>query len=357
MRTLLWPIALASTLGLVDVAPARACAPAPPPGEFVQIAEETALIVWNAEANQEHFIRRGAFRTGAKDFGFLVPTPSKPELGAVPDAVISQLETMTRPEIISGNRYTVNPLPIIAWPFFVFLARSAAKASAPEAVRVLDAKQIGGYDAVVLEADDSIALANWLKDHGYDARPALQEWLKAYVEAHWKITAFKIAAGEPTVQTDAIRMTFTTDKPMYPYREPKDQRENLPPEAQFGTRLLRVFFLSTERVGATVGSGPFAGSPTWSGPVKSPLKLPFSAPDKPWLTVFEDNSFPRQGTDELFFSRSTDQAELRPPPIRIGHDVEIPLPLDALALMAFIGWRVVQRAKPSPNVDLRGKPE
>lgn len=349
MRSFLRPAAIALTLGLVDAPPAHACAPAPPPGEFVQIAEETALIVWNAETKQEHFIRRGAFRTGAKDFGFLVPTPSTPQLEGVPDAVISQFETMARPEIISGNHYSINPLPLIALPFFLFFSRAAATASAPEAVRVLDAKRIGGYDAVVLEADDSSALAKWLKDHGYDARPALKEWLQAYVDAHWKITAFKIAAGEPTVQTDAIRMTFTTDKPMYPYREPKDQRENLPPEAQFGSRMLRVFFLSNERVGATVGTGPFFGNATWSGPVKAPLKLPFSAPDKPWLTVFEDQSFPRPGTDELFFSRSTDQSELRPPPIRIGHDVDIPLPLDALALIAFIGWRIARRTKSSSS--------
>ena len=34
-----------------------------------------------------------------------------------------------------------------------------------------------------------------------------------------------------------------------------------------------------------------------------------------WLTSFEDRSSPRPGTDEVFFSRSDDQSEVRPEPV------------------------------------------
>lgn len=341
MRRGVWISTLILTLGFADVAPSHACAPAPPEGAFVQIAEETALIVWEPEAKREHFVRRGAFRTGAKDFGFLVPTPTKPELNAVPDTTLSQFEELTRPEIVHETHYSVNPLPLVLYPFFLFLARSAPEAAlAP--VRVLDAKRVAGYDAVVLEADDANALADWLKTHGYDARPALRNWLRPYVDAHWKITAFKIVAGETTIETDAIRMTFTTDKPVYPYREPEDQRENLPPEAQYQSRLLRVFFLGAQRMDATVAAGPFAGKVTWSGPLKKALPLPFSAPDKPWLTVFEDASSPRPGTDDLFFAPSKDQTEIKPPPFINRHDTEIPLPVDVVALVAFGAWGIAR---------------
>lgn len=351
MRYIVWTSALAAALGLVDVAPAKACAPAPPPGAFVQIAEETALIVWNAEAKQEHFIRRGAFRTGAKDFGFLVPTPSKPELEAVPDKVLAQFDEMIRPEVVAVNDYSVSPLPLVLWPFFMFLARSApeaATAAAVPPVRVLETKRVAGYDAAVLEADDAGALATWLKEHGYDDRPTLQAWLRPYVDAHWKITAFKIVAGEQAVETDAIRMTFTTDKPVYPYREPADQRENLPAEARHQSRLLRVFFLGTERVTGSVGGGPFLGKTVWSGIPKSTMELPFSAPARPRLTVFEDASSPRPGTDDLFFSKSADQSDVKPPPIVYSKDVDIPIPLDVVGLVAFIGWRVWRRKAKKP---------
>src|SRR5262249_37942986 len=39
--------ALALALGLFGAPPARACAPAPPPGVIVEIADEEALIVWD----------------------------------------------------------------------------------------------------------------------------------------------------------------------------------------------------------------------------------------------------------------------------------------------------------------------
>ncbi len=343
MRRIFGIFAVALTLGFVDITPSRACAPAPPEGAFVQIAEETALIVWEPEAKREHFIRRGAFRTGAKDFGFLVPTPTKPELNAAPDTTLSQFEEMTRPEIQHKTHYSVNPLPLFLYPFFLFLGRAAPEAAlAP--VRVLDAKRIAGYDAVVLEADDANALVDWLKTHGYDARPTLRNWLRPYVEAHWKITAFKIVSEGQTVETDAIRMTFATDKPVYPYREPTDQRENLPPEALYQPRLLRVFFLGTQRMEGAVGTGPFGGKTTWSGPVKTAVNLPFTSLDKPWLTVFEDTASPRPGTDDLFFSPSKDQTEIRPPPFVEHRDSEIPLPLDILAIVAVGAWRIKRRA-------------
>src|SRR5580692_3138180 len=61
-------------------APVSACAVAPPRNGHVSIADETAIIVWDAATKTEHFIRRASFQTASKDFGFIVPTPSKPML-------------------------------------------------------------------------------------------------------------------------------------------------------------------------------------------------------------------------------------------------------------------------------------
>ncbi|MGH9753182.1 MAG: hypothetical protein ACREA2_10400 [Blastocatellia bacterium] len=56
----------------------QACAPAPRPGQFVRIAEESAIIIWDEKTRTQHFIRRATFDTDAPDFGFLVPTPTEP---------------------------------------------------------------------------------------------------------------------------------------------------------------------------------------------------------------------------------------------------------------------------------------
>src|SRR5262249_32729237 len=142
--------ALALALALAAFArPAPACAPAPAPGVTVEIAEESAIIVWDAKASREHFIRRASFHTTGKDFGFLVPTPDKPELAEVPARVFHQLEAATAPEVIRQTKVGGFEPTLLCGMFF--LLRSAAPTGmAP--VRVLDEQRVAGYDAVVLEA-------------------------------------------------------------------------------------------------------------------------------------------------------------------------------------------------------------
>jgi hypothetical protein len=341
MRAFPLALALASLAALAR--PASACAPAPREGVRVQIAEESAIIAWNAADHTEHFVRRAAFHGGGQDFGFLVPTPGKPDLGEVGDEVFDRLEQATKPKIVHDDSIEgIEPTAICAFPFF--LMRGAAKyeaaSVAPDPVRVLGAQRVAGYDAVILEADDPKALADWLKQHGYASRPELRAWLTPYVDAKWKLTAFKIAGGAPAVATAAVRMSFAAERPFFPYREPADQRENLPADVP-RERLLRVFFIGTERVDGAVGSAKLAwpGKTIWSdrldaAPGVGPL--PISLPAGAWLTMFEDHAAPRPGTDDLFFAPAADKKPVKPPPIVISSHRRIPLPLDLIGGGALI---------------------
>src|SRR5262245_21942560 len=77
----------------------NACATAPAMNRTVEVAEETALIICDAKAGIEHFIRRATFRSDAPDFGFLVPTPSVPELVQEPDSIFVRMEDLMRPQL------------------------------------------------------------------------------------------------------------------------------------------------------------------------------------------------------------------------------------------------------------------
>ncbi len=57
-----------------------ACAPAPPSGKPVVNADQTVIIIWDATNKTQHFIRKASFKSEADDFGFLIPSPSQPEL-------------------------------------------------------------------------------------------------------------------------------------------------------------------------------------------------------------------------------------------------------------------------------------
>ncbi|HEY5896576.1 MAG TPA: DUF2330 domain-containing protein, partial [Burkholderiales bacterium] len=186
-----------------------ACAPVPGEGHFVHVDSEEAIIIWDAAAQRQHFIRRASFQTDAAHFGFLVPTPGKPELGEADDAAFMALAQITAPATTD-----------VAPP----AAKAAKSMGSPAGVAVLERKVVAGLDAAVLEATDADALYHWLKDNGYRSDPYLIEWTRPYVERNWKITAFKIAAGAPAVATKAVRMSFQTERPFFPYREPATQR-------------------------------------------------------------------------------------------------------------------------------------
>ena len=81
----LFPAAVV-VLGLLVVTvptpePVAACAAAPVHGgNGVQIASESALIVYDSATKTEHFLRTANFDTSSSEFGFFVPTPTRPEL-------------------------------------------------------------------------------------------------------------------------------------------------------------------------------------------------------------------------------------------------------------------------------------
>jgi len=124
---------------------AEACAPAPPPGATVEIAEEEAAIVWDAEHHVEHFIRRAEFRSTARAFGFLVPTPTKPELGEVPDSMFRELAQALQPEVRHETRGV--HVSFDSWTIGTLMMSRGDNARAPSAVRVINTAHVAGFDA------------------------------------------------------------------------------------------------------------------------------------------------------------------------------------------------------------------
>ena len=318
-------------LGLAAVA----CIPSPPANgcgipwrlnQPVSVNSEDALIVWDEATKTEHFIRRANFQTAAKDFGFLVPTPTQPELAEANDSIFAALADATKPRVIYQTvKQKVNRNAKMAAGAAPMMDRAPPMGR----VDVLETKKVAGYDAAVLKANDPKALRDWLDKNGYDARKELVEWFQWYTDHEWIITAFKLSkdgslANQLTGRT--VRMTFKAERPFYPYREPADMRAAKPGA---GRRMLKVFFLADKRYGGTLGdAGQWPGQAAWSNAnpahvsstVFTNIGLEPKAKDaaiaKKWhLTEFEDKSFPRPGTDEVYFKVASDQSTLERPPI------------------------------------------
>ena len=343
-----------------------ACAIAPQNvTQSIHVDSENAVIIWDEQSKTEHFIRSAQFSGIAKDFGFLVPTPNVPELAETSND-FDLFYPMTKPENVYQNKFDgFDFTPLLMYPYngnkdaATLKAPSAATASikgAAMAVRVLSQKKIAGYDAAILEANA------WLKKHGYQSSPALANWLEKYVKANWKITAFKIARdgdGEALpMMLGAVRMSFKTDQPFYPYREPVNPAANENTNAP--ARLLKVWFLSQKKMNATIGTQStvqWPASTYWSNiinagqreEIANHFKVPIDQlPAQTWLTEFTDNSSPRPATDDLFFANAKDQSSVKPPPNVHFNEWQFPLPIDLvvfvlLMIVTGILWRKRRR--------------
>ena len=350
----------ALALSLSVAGEAIPCAPALPRGEEVRIAGEEAAIFWDASTHTETFVRKAAFQSTAKSFGFLVPTPEKPALGELPSSVFDDLRIAIRPRTEQLTKgYSVSFTSVLGL-FLVRRSRSAsAEAAAPAAVRVLENAKVAGFDATVLEADDASALSAWLGKNGFDETPELTEWLAPYVAKKWKMTAFKLdgsldGASAQALATSAVKMTFHTDTPFYPYREPKERsgETKLAASGQAPTsRLLRVYFVSDAKQEAHLGDAPWSAKTLFAAPIdRMPSEIGLVAKQR-FVTTFVDESFPRRGTDEVTFTDATDQAEVKQPPVIVERPREIPIPVDLLlALGAGITVIVVVRRRRRPAV-------
>lgn len=354
------PLVALSLLTLLGAA--RACCPAFPPGPdtTVKIADQELVVVWNPATRTEHFIRQASFESRVQGFGFLVPTPTQPALAEVSASVFGSLREEIRPRIVHRTRYKPVPSALCLMTLRTMappassvdeLARGgSATASVTEAppVQVLQQVRVAGFDAAVLSATDAGALAAWLEQNGYDARPALRQWLEPYVAARWIVTAFKFAADAGQVATGALRMSFQTDRPLFPYRVPTDQ---LAPKGQGHT--LRVFFVGPGRASGALGEAqaPWAGEVKYaSGAPRLPLNLLLGdavpAADVPagaWLTAFEDPTWP-SGTEDLWFSTDAAGEELIPT-VEVWHDEYVPVPLDLIVALGGVGLVLVRRRR------------
>jgi len=315
-------VALAGTVGRPGVA--GACCPAPPSGKAVVNADQTVILVWDAATRTEHLIRRASFKSGADDFGFLIPTPAKPELDESGEAAFPALAKITAPKVIKKAAPS-------AGCSGCFSRSMAVKSAAPEraaSVTVLDEKTVAGFDAVVLEASSTGALLGWLQKNGYAFSPEVEAWAKPYVEGGWKITALKVtkdagARESAKVSASSLRLSFHSERPLFPYREPDSGKAASALGAN--DRLLRIYFLSDARYdGELTKEAAWTGAAAWAGKLSpadrdqtlAALRLPATAlPPETWLTELEDHWPYKVAPADLYFSRSKDQAPLERPPI------------------------------------------
>ena len=167
--------------------------------------------------------------------------------------------------------------------------------------------------------------------------------------------------------TKPVRMSFKTDRPFFPYREPEgkpekanaenkrlDEKGDMPRlwhidekgNKQWNdARTLRVFFVSDTRMDGKLGNAAWHARVPWSNELtdeqRKQLVKETGVPDdelpaKAWLTTFEDRASPRPGKEEVYFDPALVRTPIVPPPFI--HYNEVWIPIDCVL---FVGIFVV----------------
>jgi len=184
----------------------------PPPDYWMQETDQKAVIF--QEKNVETMVLSVTFRGDAKDFSWIVPTPSRPEVAKSTDELFTALAKLTEPEY----NYGVMPM---------YGGAVSEGAPARSGVTVLETKKVEYYDISVLEADDPEALTKWLKDNNYQFPESGKYLLDDYINNRWYFTAIKIDAESLTTGVESqlreghavpLKFTFTSSKIVYPLK-------------------------------------------------------------------------------------------------------------------------------------------
>jgi len=217
------------------------------PFDYPYLTEERVLIVWNQQTKKEHFVREVRFEKANQTFGFVVPTPTKPEVQKVEKSPFPSLQDGLPFEVSWGFGHGGGTG--IGMGYGSGGGKLGAGGSGPPPVEVLAVQRLGKFDAFTLAAHDAEAFRHWLEDNHFGTTPELEKWLGHYVELGFHFVALRYVAKPDEaagMSSEVLRISFDSELPYYPYFEPRA------PERQF-VRRLTTWFVSQEKMSPVAG--------------------------------------------------------------------------------------------------------
>ena len=206
------------------------------PEQRPSLAREKVLIIHDAARGQQHFIREVAFRRADQSFGFVVPTPTRPEVATVEKNPFTKLRERFPFATVNSDARTGRGF-----------GGTGGGSGGSVGVEVLAVEKVGSFTAFTLAATDADALASWLKDNQLASTPATERWLAHYVRMGFYYVAMRYdpperARASAPVAAETVRISFASPLAYYPYFEPE------PDAPTKGPRLLELWYVGTEPV-------------------------------------------------------------------------------------------------------------
>lgn len=292
----------------------------PPIDYYIGSTGQKAVISY--EKGLETLIISTQFKGDAKNFGWVVPVPGRPEVSKSSDELFISLDDLTAPKYYSTKQSLMAPM-------------AEKSEGLGGAVTVLETKKVGVYEIKVLETSDSQALAKWLEENKYMYPKEGGYILDEYVQKKWFFVAAKIdtQALEALSTTEAlkeghaqpIKLVFKSDKIIYPMKISSIQASLAKKEAQktgvADEKIVQPYYYPTNNVSVLLyvfadGKKELPGFTTdYAGYIKSKeiSKLAYVEGDSWWqpdkkfyLTRLSRSMTYSEMTDDLIFRSADD---------------------------------------------------
>lgn len=172
--------------------------------------EQKALIYFHD--GTEDLVIQPSYEGLAKDFVWVVPTPSKPAVAKSSSTIFANLQKLTLPDYRGQTSGSYESLTL----------DTADKGS----VEIIEEQTIDSFDVITLKASSETALSTWMKENNYAFPEDKNYLLSDYINNGWY---FVISNIRPEAEAGAqaelnngtitpIRFTFKSDKIIYPMK-------------------------------------------------------------------------------------------------------------------------------------------
>ncbi len=206
---------------LCSRSPARAaCCYFSAVGQDVNQPAQKVFLTWDPQEQVESFTVQPKFEGNARDFGMVIPTPSRPRLYEMPREFFKELAVFTILRPMQLDKFKMFPRAGGFGGGGGLDIRTRASS-----VRVLEAGVVGTLDYKIVTAERADDLFDWLKENRY-SYAGDQATLNYYIGKKWIFTVMKIDPsqqkrrpdGSYTGEISPTRFTFASRTLIYPLK-------------------------------------------------------------------------------------------------------------------------------------------
>ena len=209
------PVTLA-IMAAPSIAQACGCFAPPTVGEPVVQAGERIVFAHDGANVVAHI--QIQFQGDAREFAWLVPMPSVPDLRLGSEELFTEIQAATNP------RYTLIRTPGedcggsgFGCAASDFALAGASPRAAEEAAGVaVKAASAGPYDWAVVRADEKKPMLDWLQTNGFFVPAGTQAAIDPYIRPGAYFLALKLQSGQTAGDIQPVILEYASERPMVP---------------------------------------------------------------------------------------------------------------------------------------------